>query len=275
MPRLQSKVEAFFGKKASRWIDPDESVAAGAAIEAARQSASLGSSVKTTEPSARPGPALELTDVVPISIGVELDGGVFSAVVRRNTPLPARVTKVFTTAADGQEFVNVRVFQGDRPLTRDNRALATLRLDGLPPVPAGQPEIEVGFIVDDNGVLNVDATDLRSGQRQRMRVDTATGLSPEQISGYAAQAESLNESAAMDDAWRKAKAAAEATLHGATGAAQGLAAHLPAETAARLNLQIQSCRQALTDKELRGLTEATSALDATLKQVFSLVAAAG
>jgi molecular chaperone DnaK len=167
MPRVQALVREIFGKEPHRGVNPDEVVAIGAAI----QGAVLSGQVKD----------VLLLDVTPLSLGIETLGGVFTRLIERNTTIPVRKSQVFSTASDGQGSVEVHVLQGERELARYNRSLGRFILDGIPPAPRGVPQIEVSFDIDANGILQVHAKDLGTGKEQRIRIESSSGLSENEI----------------------------------------------------------------------------------------------
>ncbi|MBN2723495.1 MAG: molecular chaperone DnaK [Deltaproteobacteria bacterium] len=167
MPLVQKKVEQFFGKKLFKGVNPDEVVAIGACI----QGGILEGQVED----------ILLLDVVPLSIGVETSGGIFTRVISKNTPIPTRKSMIFTTAMDNQPFVNIHVVQGEREMVEDNKSLAHFQLLGIPPAPRGVPQIQVTFEVDANGILNVSAKDLGTGKEQKIKVTPTSGLTQDEI----------------------------------------------------------------------------------------------
>ncbi len=168
MPSVQSAVKAFFGKDPYKGVSPDEVVAAGAALQGAA----------LTEDS---HVEVLLLDVTPLSLGVETGGGVFTALIPRNTTIPTDKSEVFTTSVDNQPFVPIHVLQGERKMAADNRSLANFELTGLPPAPRGVPKIKVTFQLDANGVVNIEAKDLGTGRAQAMKVTPTSGLSHEEV----------------------------------------------------------------------------------------------
>lgn len=166
MPLVRKRVEALFGKQPHCHLDPDEVVALGAAVQADILSGG------TTD--------MLLLDVTPLSLGIETMGGVMSSLIRRNTTIPASAKEMFTTYVDGQTGVDIHILQGERELVTDNRSLARFRLK-VPPLPAGVPRIEVTFLIDANGILNVTATDMRTGQSQSIEVKPSYGLSDTEV----------------------------------------------------------------------------------------------
>jgi molecular chaperone DnaK len=167
IPKVQEEVEAFFGKKPSKGVNPDEAVAIGAAI----QGGVLTGEVKD----------ILLLDVIPLSLGIETMGGVFTKMIEANTTIPTNKVEVFSTAADNQPSVELHVLQGERPLANQNRTLGRFHLDGLPPALRGVPQIEVAFDVDANGILNVTAKDKGTGKEQKIRIEASSGLSDAEI----------------------------------------------------------------------------------------------
>ncbi len=166
MPLVRQRVQDFFGKEPHCDINPDEVVALGAAIQADI----LGGKTKD----------LLLLDVTPLSLGIETMGGVMSALIRRNTTIPSSAKEMFTTYMDGQTSVDIHILQGERELVKDNRSLARFHLK-VPPLPAGVPRIEVNFLIDANGLLNVAARDIRTGEAQTVQVKPTHGLSDDEV----------------------------------------------------------------------------------------------
>src|SRR3990172_5871118 len=166
MPLVRQRVQALFGKEPHCELNPDEVVALGAAVQADILSGG------TTD--------LLLLDVTPLSLGIETMGGVMSSLIRRNTTIPASAKEMFTTYVDGQTGVDIHILQGERELVKDNRSLGRFRLK-VPPLPAGVPRIEVTFLIDANGILNVKARDVRTGDTQSIAVKPSYGLSDDEV----------------------------------------------------------------------------------------------
>ena len=167
IPYVQELVKNFFGKEPNRSVNPDEVVAIGASI----QGGVLAGDVKD----------VLLLDVTPLSLGIETLGGVMTKLIESNTTIPARKSQVFSTAADNQPAVDIRVLQGERPMAKDNKEIGMFHLDGIAPAPRGVPQIEVTFDIDANGILNVSAKDKATGKEQHIRIEASSGLSDAEI----------------------------------------------------------------------------------------------
>jgi len=167
MPRVIQAVKEFFGKEPHRGVNPDEVVAIGAAI----QGGVLKGEVKD----------VLLLDVTPLSLGIETLGGVFTKLIERNTTVPTKKSQVFSTAADNQTAVTIRVFQGEREMANDNKLLGQFDLVGIPPAPRGMPQVEVAFDIDANGIVHVSAKDLATQKEQSIKITASSGLSKEEV----------------------------------------------------------------------------------------------
>jgi len=167
MPAVQKTVKRFFGKDPNKGVNPDEVVAAGAALQGA---ALIDDKVEVL-----------LLDVTPLSLGVETGGGVFTPLIVRNTTVPTEKSEIFTTSVDNQPFVPVHILQGERKMAADNRSLARFELAGIPPAPRGVPKIQVAFRIDADGMVHVEAKDLGTGKAQSVRIKPTSGLTAEQV----------------------------------------------------------------------------------------------
>ena len=166
MPMVRRQVQDLFGKPPHCELNPDEVVALGAAVQASILSGD--------------NKDMLLLDVTPLSLGIETMGGVMSALLRRNTTIPTSAKEMFTTYVDGQTSVDIHILQGERELVKDNRSLARFQLK-LPPLPAGVPRVEVNFLIDANGILNVTAKDIRTGEAQSVQVKPSHGLTDDEV----------------------------------------------------------------------------------------------
>lgn len=179
MPKVQETVKAFFNKTPNKGVNPDEAVAIGAAI----QGAVLTGEVKD----------ILLLDVTPLSLGLETLGGVMTKLIMRNTTIPTKKSQVFSTAADNQTKVSIKVFQGEREMAADNKCLGEFELGGIPMAPRGHPQIEVSFDIDANGILNVSAKDKSTGKAQSITIRSSGGLSDSDIDRMVKEAEAARE----------------------------------------------------------------------------------
>jgi molecular chaperone DnaK len=180
IPAIQDAVKAFFKKDASKGVNPDEVVAIGAAI----QGGVLSGDVKD----------VLLLDVIPLSLGIETMGGVATHMIEANTTIPTNKKETYSTAADNQPSVEINIVQGQRPMAKDNKSLGRFHLDGIPPMRRGEPQIEVTFDVDANGILNVSAKELKTGKEQAIRIEASSGLSDEDIERMKREADEHAES---------------------------------------------------------------------------------
>lgn len=171
VPMVQRFIREFFGKEPNKSVNPDEAVAIGAAIQAAILAGTEGAK----------GRDIVLVDVTPLTLGIEVKGGLFEPIIPRNTKIPVRKSKIFTTVEDYQTEVEIRVYQGERPIARDNIFLGSFKLVGIPPAPRGVPQIEVAFDIDSDGIVHVSAKDLGSGKEQSMVVTGRHRLSEDEI----------------------------------------------------------------------------------------------
>jgi molecular chaperone DnaK len=180
MPQVQDLVKKLTNKEPNRSVNPDEVVAVGAAIQAGV----LGGEVKD----------VLLLDVTPLSLGVETQGGIFDKLIERNTTIPTKKSRIYTTAADSQPEVEIHILQGERPMARDNKSLGRFHLSGIPPAPARVPQIEVTFDIDANGMLHVSAQEKATGQKQSITITNSGNLNREEIERMVREAEMNAES---------------------------------------------------------------------------------
>ena len=246
MPRVQQLVSEFFGKKPSKNVNPDEVVALGAAIQGGVLTGDVNDVV--------------LLDVTPLSLGIETLGGVFSRMINRNTTIPTKKSQIFSTAADNQTQVGIKVFQGEREIASYNKLLGQFELVGIPASPRGVPQIEVTFDIDANGILNVSAVDKASGKEQQITIQSSGGLTDADIKRMQEDAEKFAE----EDAKRKqlidVKNEADTTVHLAEQHLRDLGSKVPADQKTKTETEIRTVREAMQADNLDGLKTALEAL---------------
>ena len=199
MPKVQETCKELFGRSPSKGVNPDEAVAMGAAI----QGAVLAGDVKD----------VLLLDVTPLSLGIETLGGVFTKLITRNTTIPTKKSQVFSTAADGQTQVEIKVLQGEREMAADNAKLGEFSLIGLPPAPRGVPQVEVTFDIDANGIVNVSAKDKGTGKEQQIVIQSSGGLSSDEIERMVQEAADNAEADAARRETIEARNTADGIIH--------------------------------------------------------------
>ncbi|MDD2206194.1 MAG: molecular chaperone DnaK [Aminobacterium sp.] len=249
MPMVQKKIKDLLGKEPTKGINPDECVAAGAAI----QGAILSGDHKD----------IVLVDVTPLSLGIETLGGVFTKIIERNTAIPVSRSQVFTTAADNQNQVEIMVLQGERPMATDNVKLGSFVLDGIPAAPRGIPQIEVTFNIDVNGILNVSAKDKGTGKEQKITIQSSR-LSDDEIDKMTKQAE---ENEAEDQKRKEAaeiKNEADGVVYQAEKLMRDHGDKISAEEKGKINTAIENVKKSLEGSDLEKMKEAKEAL---IKQI--------
>jgi len=261
MPAVRRFFEELIGRKAEMGVDPMECVAAGAAIQAGVLTGEMGDIV--------------LVDVTPLTLGVETLGGVATALIPRNSPIPMRHTETFTTAADMQTAVTVHVYQGERPMAADNVSLGEFTLEGLAPAPRGVPKVEVTFDIDANGILDVSAKDTASGKSQSIRITGSTRLSEEQKERMVAEAERFAEA----DRGRREAAeklnAADAACYRAEKLLADFGDRLTDDMRRRVEQALHDTREALRARDAEAATTKADALDKVVKEAGVTVYAQG
>jgi molecular chaperone DnaK len=255
MPQVRDFIEDEVGVEPRRDVNPDEAVALGAAIQGGVLSGEVDD--------------LVLLDVTPLSLGIETKGGVFTRLIDRNTTIPTEASKVFTTAADNQTSVTVRVFQGEREIAEENELLDEFMLSGIPPAPAGTPQIEVTFSIDENGIVNVEAEDKGSGNTESVTIEGGTGLSDEEIDEMINEAEKHAEE---DEKKRKrieARNEAENAVNSAEKTLEENREAVDAATAESVENAVEEVRETLEDEDasLEELEDTTEALNEAIQEM--------
>lgn len=260
VPKVQQTVQEVFGKTPSKAVNPDEAVAIGAAI----QGAVLAGDVTD----------VLLLDVTPLSLGIETLGGVFTKLIQRNTTIPTKKSQVFSTAADGQTQVEIKVCQGEREMANDNKLMGQFSLVGIPPLPRGVPQIEVTFDIDANGITHVSARDRGTGKEQNIVIQSSGGLSKDQIENMVRDAEKN----ASEDKKRKEMVEvvnhAESYVHDAEAKIEEFKAQLNATDIEELKKEIQKLRDILARKDnetIETIQQASTQLQQHVMKTFEAV----
>jgi molecular chaperone DnaK len=245
-PRIQAIVKELFNKEPNKTVNPDEVVAVGAAV----QGGVLGGEVKD----------VLLLDVTPLSLGIETLGGVFTKLIDRNTTIPTRKSETFSTAAESQTSVEIKVYQGERAMAKDNRLLGVFQLVGIPPAPRGVPQIEVTFDIDANGILNVVAKDKATSNEQKITITSSSGLSKDEVDKMARDAESH----AADDRKAKdqieARNRADAMVYNVEKTLKEHRDKVGADDAKNIEAAIEDVKKAITEGDPDKLNAATDKL---------------
>jgi molecular chaperone DnaK len=253
MPAMQKAVKEFFGKEPHMGVNPDEVVAVGAAI----QGGILGGDVKD----------VLLLDVIPLSLGIETMGGVATKLIEKNTTIPTQKSQTFSTAADNQTSVEIHITQGERAMAGDNKSLGRFILDGIPPAPRGQPQVEVSFDIDANGILSVTAKDKTSGKANSIKITASSGLSKEEVEKMKKDAEAN----AVEDAKRKdmieVKNIAEQLIYTAEKSLKDAGEKVPVELRKAIEDKIADVKTRKEASDPAALKTATEALSTELQKI--------
>lgn len=260
MPAVQQMVTSIFGKEGHKGVNPDEVVAVGAAI----QGGVLQGTVKD----------VLLLDVIPLTLGIETMGGVMTALVERNTTIPTQKKQIFSTAADNQPAVTIRVLQGERKMANDNKEVGRFDLTDIPPAPRGLPQIEVAFDIDANGILHVSAKDLSSGKEQKIRIEAQSGLKEEEIQKMVKDAEIHAEEDKKRRDEVEVKNEADALSFRATKALSEYKDKLPKDIVDDVQAKIDAVKKALESNDLTRIKQAKEELEAHMQHIGEAMAKA-
>jgi molecular chaperone DnaK len=247
IPAVQKIVKDLFGKEPNRGVNPDEAVAVGAAI----QGGILGGDVKD----------VLLLDVTPLSLGIETLGSVMTRLIPRNTTIPTRKSQIFSTAADGQTAVSIHVLQGEREMASHNRTLGRFDLVGIPPAPRGVPQIEVTFDIDANGIVHVSAKDLGTGKEQKIRIESSSGLSEQDIDKMVREAEAHAEEDKREHEKAEARNKADSTIYATEKAIKDMGDKIDAAEKAKLEELVADLKKAMEAGEIQAIKDKTEALE--------------
>ena len=261
IPKVQELVKEFFGKEPNKSVNPDEVVAVGAAI----QGGVLAGDVKD----------VLLLDVTPLSLGIETLGGVMTKLIESNTTIPVHKDQVFSTAADNQPSVEIRVLQGERPMAKDNKQIGVFHLDGIAPAPRGIPQIEVSFDIDTNGILSVSAKDKATGKEQKIRIESSSGLSDEEIQRMRDEAKA-NEAADKAEKERVDKINnADALCFQVEKFLKENADKVPADKKSALETPLNSLKEAVKTQNVADIDRYTEDLNKVMGEIYSSMSGQG
>ncbi|MEM7435183.1 MAG: molecular chaperone DnaK, partial [Myxococcota bacterium] len=265
IPLVQETVTKFFGKEPHKGVNPDEVVALGAAVQAGVLSGDVQDMV--------------LLDVTPLSLGVETQGGVMTALIPRNTTIPTRKEEVFSTAEDSQTKVEIHVLQGERAEAGKNRTLGRFHLEGIMPAPRGIPKIKVTFDIDANGILSVTAKDEATGKDQKVTITSNSGLSDEEIDKMVEDAAANEEEDKKRREEVEARNKADQLAYGVEKALEEAKDKLPADKVSDVEAKVKSLREAIEANDVAGMESGSAALEAAMKEIaeiaYSAAAAEG
>ena len=235
MPKVQDTCTDIFGRTPSKAVNPDEAVAMGAAIQGGVLAGDVTDGL--------------LLDVTPLSLGIETLGGVFTKLINRNTTIPTKKSQVFSTAADGQTQVEIKVMQGEREMAADNKMLGQFQLVGIPPAPRGVPQVEVTFDIDANGIVNVHARDKGTGKEQQIVIQSSGGLSKDDIENMVRDAEAHADADKEKKELIEAVNQADGIIHDTESKMDEFKDQLGSEEVQKMRDQIKEVKEKLANKD--------------------------
>ena len=253
MPAVQEIVKEIFAREPHKGVNPDEVVALGAAI----QGGVLGGDVKD----------VLLLDVIPLTLGIETLGGVLTPLVERNTTIPTTKKQIFSTAADNQPAVTIRVLQGERKMANDNKEVGRFDLTDIPPSPRGMPQIEVSFDIDADGIMHVSAKDIQSGKEQKIKIEAKSGLSEDEINKMVKDAEIHAEEDKIKKEEIDTKNEADALIFRSEKSLKEFGDKVPKEVSAEIQSKIDSCKAAIKENDLEKIKSSKAELEQTIQKI--------
>ena len=253
VPKVQDVVSQIFGKSPSKGVNPDEAVAMGAAI----QGGILRGDVKE----------LLLLDVTPLSLGIETLGGIFTRLINRNTTIPTKKSQTFSTAADNQTQVGIKVLQGEREMATDNKLLGEFQLEGIPPAPRGLPQIEVTFDIDANGIVKVSAKDKSTGKEQDITIKSSGGLSDSDIENMVREAELHSQRDQERKSLIDLKNSADTTIYSIEKSVSEYKDKVPAEVVTEIQSAVSDLRAAMNGDDLDTIKQKLEAANKAVSKI--------
>jgi molecular chaperone DnaK len=253
MPLVQEHVRKLFGKEPNKTVNPDEVVSVGAAIQAAVLAGEVTDVL--------------LLDVTPLTLGIETLGGVATPIIERNTTIPTRKSQIFSTAADGQNSVEIHVVQGERPMAANNKTLGRFILDGIPPAPRGVPQIEVSFDIDADGILHVGAQDKATGNEQKITITASSGLSKDEVDQMVTDAEKYAEEDRKRKEEVEARNAADSMVYTAEKTLRDLGDKVPADVRSEVEGKVAAVRSALQGQDTDRIRRTSQELSESMQRI--------